>query len=206
MEPQTRASRVLRAAAQPTAKDDTTRAPADSATAYGPADLESHLGARFHDRNAVRQPPHPTPDRSRGNRERLEIAVGPSLPSRRVTRYSTNSWRFMDDRPPCGSTTEFTAQAFVDWCTEHGIAVHYIQPGKPDQNAYIERFNRSSDRSPERASLRIDRRAARPDGPLARDLQPGAAPRQPRPGAIRGHQARMVQSLSTAVQVVRFWS
>ena len=38
---------------------------------------------------------------------------------------------------------EFTAQPFVDWCAEHGVALHYIQPGKPDQNAYIERFNRS---------------------------------------------------------------
>ena len=38
---------------------------------------------------------------------------------------------------------EFTAQPFVDWCAEHGVATDYIQPGKPDQNAYIERFNRS---------------------------------------------------------------
>jgi putative transposase len=38
---------------------------------------------------------------------------------------------------------EFTAQSFVDWCTDDGVAIHYIQPGKPDQNAYIERFNRS---------------------------------------------------------------
>ena len=38
---------------------------------------------------------------------------------------------------------EFTAQPFVDWCAEHRVATWYIQPGKPDQNAYIERFNRS---------------------------------------------------------------
>ena len=37
----------------------------------------------------------------------------------------------------------FTAQSFIDWGTGHGVAIHYIQPGKPDQNAYIERFNRS---------------------------------------------------------------
>jgi putative transposase len=80
-----------------------------------------------------------------GNREGLEIAMGPSLPSRRVTRelealialHGCPSAVRVDNGP------EFTAQAFVDWCTAHGIAVHYIQPGKPDQNAYIERFNRS---------------------------------------------------------------
>jgi putative transposase len=38
---------------------------------------------------------------------------------------------------------EFTAQPFVEWCAEHRVATHYIQPGTPDQNAYIERFNRS---------------------------------------------------------------
>ncbi|MFH1747929.1 MAG: transposase [Planctomycetota bacterium] len=38
---------------------------------------------------------------------------------------------------------EFTAQSFVDWCTAHRVAIHDIQPGKPDQDAYIERFNRS---------------------------------------------------------------
>jgi len=25
---------------------------------------------------------------------------------------------------------------------DHGVAIHYIQPGKPDQNTYLERFNR----------------------------------------------------------------
>jgi putative transposase len=38
---------------------------------------------------------------------------------------------------------ELTAQAFTDWCQQHGIGLLYIQPGKPVQNAFIERFNRT---------------------------------------------------------------
>jgi putative transposase len=38
---------------------------------------------------------------------------------------------------------ELTAEAFSEWCEVQRIALRYIQPGKPDQNAYIERFNRS---------------------------------------------------------------
>ncbi len=80
-----------------------------------------------------------------GNREALDIAMGLSLPSRRVIRvleelvavHGAPSAVRVDNGP------EFTAQTFVDWCTGHGVAIHYLQPGKPDQNAYIERFNRS---------------------------------------------------------------
>ena len=38
---------------------------------------------------------------------------------------------------------KLTAEAFVEWCTAQRIAIGYIQPGKPDQNAFIERFNRT---------------------------------------------------------------
>jgi transposase InsO family protein len=38
---------------------------------------------------------------------------------------------------------ELTAEAFAEWCREREIEIRYIQPEKPDQNAYIERFNRS---------------------------------------------------------------
>ena len=38
---------------------------------------------------------------------------------------------------------ELTAQPFADWCEQQGFAVRYIPPGKPDQNAFVERFNRT---------------------------------------------------------------
>ena len=38
---------------------------------------------------------------------------------------------------------EFLGEAFVSWAREHGMTLRYTQPGKPNQNAYIERFNRT---------------------------------------------------------------
>ena len=39
---------------------------------------------------------------------------------------------------------EMTSHTFVDWARDQGIRLMFIQPGKPNQNAFIERFNRSS--------------------------------------------------------------
>lgn len=36
---------------------------------------------------------------------------------------------------------EFTGKAMLTWAHEHGIALRLIEPGKPNQNAYIESFN-----------------------------------------------------------------
>lgn len=38
---------------------------------------------------------------------------------------------------------EFTSKSFVSWCKNNGIQIKYIQPGRPMQNAYIERLNRT---------------------------------------------------------------
>jgi putative transposase len=38
---------------------------------------------------------------------------------------------------------EFTSKDFELWCLNCGINIQFIQPGKPMQNGYIERFNGS---------------------------------------------------------------
>jgi putative transposase len=38
---------------------------------------------------------------------------------------------------------ELIAQELADWCEENGVRPLYIQPGKPNQNAFIERYNRT---------------------------------------------------------------
>jgi putative transposase len=80
-----------------------------------------------------------------GNREALAIEVATSIPAMRVIRV-LDELIAVHGRPAAvrvDNGPELLAQVFVDWCTAHSIAVRYIQPGKPDQNAYIERFNRS---------------------------------------------------------------
>jgi putative transposase len=79
------------------------------------------------------------------NREALAIEIGTSIPAARVIRvleqlitmYGRPAALRLDNGP------EFTAQLFTDWCKANDIELRFIQPGKPDQNAYIERFNRT---------------------------------------------------------------
>ena len=80
-----------------------------------------------------------------GNREGLGIDVGTSIPARRVILV-LEELIALHGRPAAirvDNGPELVAQAFVDWCEQRRVAIHYIQPGKPDQNAFIERFNRS---------------------------------------------------------------
>ena len=80
-----------------------------------------------------------------GNREALRIEVGTSISSQRLVRvmselvevYGTPKAIRLDNGP------EMTAEAFTEWAKERGVELRYIQPGKPNQNAYIERFNKS---------------------------------------------------------------
>jgi len=80
-----------------------------------------------------------------GNRPGLAIDVGTSIPSTRVVRLMEQLIELYGRPAAVGvdNGPELTAQAFVDWCEQQAIELRYIQRGKPDQNAYIERFNRS---------------------------------------------------------------
>ena len=79
------------------------------------------------------------------NREALGIDVATSIPSVRVTSFLSQMIQVYGkpDAIRCDNGPEFIAQHFIDWCANRGINVLYIQPGKPDQNAFIERFNRT---------------------------------------------------------------
>jgi putative transposase len=37
--------------------------------------------------------------------------------------------------------SEFTSKALFHWAKRHGVELHFIEPGKPTQNAYVESFN-----------------------------------------------------------------
>ena len=39
--------------------------------------------------------------------------------------------------------SELTSTAFTEWCAAQMIELRFIQPGKPDRNAFIERFNKT---------------------------------------------------------------
>ena len=64
------------------------------------------------------------------NREGLEIAMGLSVPSQRVVRVLNEL--VADHGCPTALRTdnepEVIAQPFIDWCADHRVAIHYIQP------------------------------------------------------------------------------
>jgi len=53
------------------------------------------------------------------------------------------SWRGQPEAIRLNTGPERIAERFITWCAERAIELRYIQPGKPDQIASIERFNRT---------------------------------------------------------------
>ena len=80
------------------------------------------------------------------NREALGIEVDFSLPAERVARTLSQIIE-QRGRPlaiRCDNGPEYVGTVLTTWAAKRGIRLEYIQPGKPQQNAYIERFNRTA--------------------------------------------------------------
>ena len=79
------------------------------------------------------------------NREALAIEVDTSLSSKRVIRVLE---KVVEQRGKpkvirVDNGPEFTSKDFELWCRDQQIGIQYIQPGRPMQNGFIERFNGS---------------------------------------------------------------
>jgi len=79
------------------------------------------------------------------NRAALNVIADFSIPACRVNQILERTIREhgkpsiirVDNGP------EFISQEFKEYCSKKGIGIQFIQPGKPMQNGYIERFNRT---------------------------------------------------------------
>lgn len=79
------------------------------------------------------------------SRECLALVVDTSLSGQRVTRTLDALIRLRGKPVTVVSDngTELTSMAVLKWCQQTGVDWHYIQPGKPMQNAFVESFNGS---------------------------------------------------------------
>lgn len=79
------------------------------------------------------------------NREALWIEIDLNLPASRVIRSLDRiaAWRGYPQKLRMDNGPELVSVALAQWAERHQIQLEFIQPGKPTQNAYIERFNRT---------------------------------------------------------------
>lgn len=79
------------------------------------------------------------------NRESLAIEVDLNLPAPRVIRVLDRiaSQRGYPERVRMDNGPEFVSVALAGWAEDHDVQLEFIQPGRPMQHSYIERFNRT---------------------------------------------------------------
>ena len=94
-----------------------------------------YCGKRFRTLNVVDE----------GTRECLAIEVDTSLPASRVVRVleQLKAERGLPNQLRVDNGPELISATLTDWCEANHIELMYIQPGKPQQNGFVERFNGS---------------------------------------------------------------
>ncbi len=79
------------------------------------------------------------------NREVLAIEVDLGLPAQRVIRVLERivMWRGLPAKIRMDNGPEFISAALADWADDNDVDLEFIERGKPTQNSYVERFNRT---------------------------------------------------------------
>lgn len=79
------------------------------------------------------------------NREVLSVETDTSLPTVRLIRVleQLKEYRGLPEMIRVDNGPEFISHRLDAWCKENKIKLVFIQPGKPQQNAYVERCNGS---------------------------------------------------------------
>lgn len=79
------------------------------------------------------------------NREALGIEINLNLPAQRIVRVLDRvaAWRGYPEKLRVDNGLELTSVKLAQWAEEHSVSLEFIQPGKPTQNSFVERFNRT---------------------------------------------------------------
>jgi len=79
------------------------------------------------------------------NREALAIEIDLNLPALRVIRILDRiaAWRGYPDKLRLDNGPECVSTTLAEWAECYGVELKFIQPGRPMQNGFIERFNGS---------------------------------------------------------------
>jgi putative transposase len=77
------------------------------------------------------------------SKESPGIVVGRSIGGQTVAEFfdTLSETRSLPEVIVCDNGPEFTSLVLDQWAHRHGIRLSFIQPGKPQQNAFIESFN-----------------------------------------------------------------
>ncbi|MFB9086905.1 integrase core domain-containing protein [Erwinia tracheiphila] len=79
------------------------------------------------------------------NREALAIEIDLNIPAQRVVRVPDRivAQRGYPLKMRMDKGPELISLALAQWAEDHGVMLEFIRPGKPTQNGFIERFNRT---------------------------------------------------------------
>jgi len=76
-------------------------------------------------------------------REMVGQLVGTSISGHRASQFLSQLGenRELPQSIVCDNGPEFTSKAMLFWSKQTNVKLHFIQPGKPTQNAFVESLN-----------------------------------------------------------------